>query len=777
MKNCLLLVSALCIFISSGFSQNDASKPIVQKPIYFDVSPPLKDMAKQPQEKADNSLKVIKNYFKPVEKSFGSDWVDPSLQKKYNSRATTLDSTIQNFDGNSNTQGYDPPDIFGQVGPNDYFALVNCHFTIFDKTGTVLQGPTSNSTMWNGMPNNMNGGDGVVMYDAQADRWFFAQLSYPTGQNLVMIAVSQTPDPTGSWYRWEYSFGYLPDYIKFGVWPDGYYMTANRFSGNTFSGTGQYVFDRAGMIAGNSTAQMLTFTLPASNPAYSLLPASCDGNFPPLGTPNYFVYMKPSYLGVYEFHVDWDTTSNSTFGNYLQLPVTAFNDNVSGIPQKGTSRLASTLADRLMYRLQFRKFSDHWGMVCNQTVVASSSVAGIRWYELQKTTGDWSVHQQSTYAPADGNHRWMGSIAMDSVGNIGLGFSISSSSMYPAIKYTGRLKNDPLNVLDLPEKGIVYGTASNNANDSNGECRWGDYSSLTVDPSDGMTFWYTQEYFTSMGSNWKTRVASFSLGSILSALVTATPDTLCIGDSTHLNTLVSGGSGTFTYTWTSVPAGFTSSLQNPVVAPAITTTYFVVVNDGSSSVSDSIVVNVNAHAAVYAGTNASYPNITPVFPLNNGSASNYSSLKWLTSGDGYFSIDTILTPVYFTGTQDKNNGGVLLTLKGYPLHPCADTATDTVFIRLTFPDGIAKPAPEAFDVTVIPNPSTGIFNLDIQGSKNVDINVRITDIEGKVVFQEQKKSVDQDYSKTIDLTDFPKGVYVIKVENEGQVITKKVVLR
>jgi hypothetical protein len=787
MKKAITFISSLAfvLFCMNVSAQQDAIKPEVKHPVYFDVSPPLRDMVKNSPEKADNTLKVIKNYFNARKnknkESFSSDWVDPLIQHIRTSMTTQQDSTIQNFLGNTNTQGYDPPDTYGQVGPNDYFALVNCHFTIYSKTGALLLGPVSNMTIWNGMPNNMNGGDGVVCYDAQADRWIFAQLSYPGSLNFEMIAVSQTPDPTGSWYRWEYAFlSTLPDYPKFGVWPDGYYMSVNRFDGasGNYLGTGQAVFDRNAMIAGDSSARMVYLTLPSSNNAYSCIPSSCDGGFPPLGTPNYFVYMNdaPDYLGVYQFHVDWTNTANSTFGNYLQLPVTTFNDNLPGIPQKGTSRLADALSDRLMYRLQFRDFSDHWSMVVNHTVNVGSNVAGIRWYELRKTTGDWSIYQQSTYAPADTNSRWMGSVAMDTAGNIGMGYSISSTNMYPAIKFTGRLQGDPLNTLDLPEKGIFYGTGSNTANDGGGICRWGDYSSATIDPSDGMTFWYTQEYLTSMGSSWKTRVASFSFKGMFNVLLTATPDTLCSGDSTHLNASASVGSGPFTYSWTSNPVGFTSNIKNPVVSPLVTTKYIVTITDSTFSKADSIIVTVNGLPTANAGANASYPNTAPSFPVA-GTATNYSNVKWLTAGDGYFNIDTVLSSVYFPGANDRHDGGVLLSLLAYPMTPCSDTATDTVFITLSFPLGVASGGAVPFDVNIVPNPSTGMFNLIVHGVSDMDLMIMITNLEGKAIFMDKDRPESQDYSKTIDITSFPKGIYMVKVQTDTQSITKKLVIQ
>jgi hypothetical protein len=780
MKKYFIFTGVLCFIISTGFTQTDISKPVVQKAIYFDVSPPLRDMIKTVPEKADNSWKVIKNYFnarKNNRETFSADWVDPLIQHKYQISTPAQDSTIQNFLGNTNTQGYDPPDTYGQVGPNHYFALVNCHFSIYDKTGTKLLGPTSTMTLWNGMPHNMNGGDGVVLYDADADRWLIAQLAYPAGYDLEMVAVSQTNDPTGSWYRWEYIFDCLPDYPKIGVWPDGYYMSVNRFGSSGYIGTGQAVFNRTKMLAGDPTAEMVYLTLSSSDPAYSLLPSSCDGTFPPSGTPNYFVYMNdgPDYLGVYEFHVDWTNPGNSTFGNYLQLPVTTFNDNLSGIPQKGTTRQAGTLSDRLMYRLQFRAFSDHWSMVCNHTVNVGSGVAGIRWYELEKPpSGLWAIHQQSTYSPSDGNCRWMGSAAMDTAGNIAIGFSISSANMYPAIKFTGRLKNDSLNAMTIPEKGIYYGTGSNDVNDGGGTCRWGDYSTLTVDPSDGMTFWYSQQYLTSMGSNWKTRIASFIF--LFTVHATATPDTICIGDSIQLNALTYGGTGTYTYSWTSLPAGFTSTIKNPVASPIITTKYIVAVTDTNTTKTDTIQVVVNGEPTANAGPNASYPNTTPSFPVS-GTATNYSSVKWLTAGDGYFTSDSTLNSIYYTGPNDRNYGGALLTILANPIRSCSDTTSDTVFIRLTFPVGVVHDASVGFDVSILPNPTNGLFNLVVRGSMDMELRVTISDMSGKTIFMDRDKPLTQEYSRAVDLTGFPNGVYFIKAQNDVHLITKKLVIQ
>ncbi len=775
MRSSLLLI-LFCI-LSAGYSFGQTG-PEIFKPVYFDVSPPLRDLVKTVPEKADNSWKVILNHFNAKKRQgaqFPSDWKDPLVRNDIKFRATSQDTIVANFDGNSNGQGYDPPDVTGQVGPDHYFALVNCHFSIYNKAGTKLLGPVGNSVIWNGMPGNMNGGDGIVMYDAAADRWFFSQLSYPSGYNYVMIAVSMTNDPTGSWYRWEYSFNGLPDYPKFGIWPDGYYMSVNRFPSG-YDGTGQAVFDRAAMIAGNASAQMLYFTLPASNNAYSLLPSSCDGAFPPTGTPNYFVYMNefPPYLGVFEFHVDWSNPSNSTFGNELRLPVSAFNSNLGGIPQKGTTTPAEVLSDRLMYRLQFRKFSDHWSMVCNHTVNAGSNIAGVRWYEMQKPNGNpWNVYQQSTYAPGDGNCRWMASTAMDTANNIALGFSISSSTMFPSIKYAGRMKNDVLNTMPLPERGIVYGTGSNTSMDGGSTCRWGDYSSMTVDPSDGTTFWYTQQYLAGMGTNWITRIASFNFFNILSVSATANPFSTCQGDTAYLNCLVAGGSGTYSYSWTSNPAGFTSTLKNPAAAPQVSTTFILSVSDGIKTVKDSVHLVVHKKATAFAGNDTIYCSYVPEFTVQ-GNATEYNETLWMTLGDGHFTDPMNPVTQYFPWVQDKLNG-VDLIFAAHSVSPCSGVSYDTVHISFDECTGV-NAISQDFTVSIRPNPSKGSIDLRMINPGTETVNIDITDLTGREIFRKTYPNPGNYVKDHLNLS-IPGGIYLMHIKTKTVARTEKIIIQ
>jgi hypothetical protein len=535
----LFLMLACCMEYS--LAQNPHTGPIVQTPVYFDVSPPLSEMVKNLPPQAETSWKdgIVKNEFNIRPKPAGKTpaWpTDPSLQTTNGPLIT--DTTLVNFDGNSNTQGYSPPDTHGDVGPNHYFQVVNCHYSIYSKTGALLLGPLANNSIFTGMSNNSNDGDAVVLYDEQADRWIFSQFSlptYPSGPFYQMIAVSATPNPTGVWYRYQYSFTNMPDYPKFGVWGDGYYMSMHIFASGTktYLGIGAVAYNRTLMLAGSPAATMVTFTKPASDEAFGWLPSDCDGPFPAGNPPNYFLYAynggSNDHLGIYEFHVDWNTTALSTFSNFLTLPVNAFTASLAGIPQQGTTVKLDVINDRMMSRLQYRSFGGYSTLVCNHTVDVST-VAGIRWYELRKTTGAWSVYQQGTYSPADNNSRWMGSIAMDSSGNIALGYSVSGSGLYPSIRYCGRKKNDALNQMTIAERGIMNGGGSQTDNGS----RWGDYSAMSCDPSAKSTYWYTQMYYaTTSGTGWKTRIASFRFTT--PPYVTTLAATAVAGTSATLN--------------------------------------------------------------------------------------------------------------------------------------------------------------------------------------------------------------------------------------------------
>jgi len=792
MKKHLTIFLSFLLLVVYAFAQEEVSKPIVIKASYFDISPPLRDMVKILPTPADLTWKnqVVKNFYDPRRNqptdSENTKVSDPYLQTWNGS--LNADTVVQSFDGLPNPQGYCPPDTDGDVGPDHFFQIVNCSFAVYTKTGTKLIGPLLNSSIFSGLPNNHNDGDGVVLYDENADRWLFSQFSlpnFPNGPFFEMVAISQTADPTGSWYRYQFQFSDMPDYPKLGVWPDGYYLTCNRFSaGSTnFMGTGAAALNRTKMIAGDPSAEMVYFTLPSNNDAYAVLPADCDGTFPAAGTPNYFTYFNnsPDRMDIRAFHVDWDNTANSTYNLEKQLPVNAFTPFPwsAGIPQKGTSVKVAAMGDRLMYRSQLRTFSDHLSIVACHSVNVGSGVSGIRWYELRKEgSNEWMVYQQGTYNP-DADNRWMGSIAMDSSGNIALGYSIASSTRYPSVYYTGRTSCDPLGEMTIAEGIIVDGTGSQTNTWSGNPSRWGDYSAMSVDPVQPSTFWYTQEYYKTVSDNsWKTRIGSISFANIFSVTTTADPDSLCLSDqgSTQLNAETCGGSGPFTYSWTSEPPGFTSTEKNPTASPVVTTNYICAVTDGNQTKTDTVLVTVLGSPSVFAGNDTSYCWYVPAFPLN-GVVDYYNSVKWTTLGDGNFNIDTLLNTLYFTGQGDRDLGHVTLVLTAFVTELCPDTVSDEIYIILDPCTGLPEVSAENLGISIQPNPAKNMVLLTIGGMKNNEILITISDMQGRAVLTERVEAAGKTLTRSIDVSQYRKGAYLVKVQTDKEIKTERMIVQ
>ena len=451
--------------------------------------------------------------------------------------APLMPTPVQSVEGVGNVNAVLPPDTNGDVGPNHFVQWVNLSFAVYSK-GTpstppaLLYGPAPANTLWSGFGGpceTRNDGDPIVRYDHLADRWVMSQLAIPNsffgllfGPFYECIAVSATPDPLGAYYRYQYSFTKLNDYPKMGVWSDGYYMTMNQYSAISLQWAGQGVvaFDRAKMLAGQPASAIYYDLAPVDMNLAGMLPADLDGPQPPAGSPAYFVQADddawgaaPDQLQIWKFHTDWISPAQSSFTRVAALPTAPFDSDLCGyarncIPQPGTTAKVDAISDRLMYRLQYRNFGTHETLVVNETVDADGTDhAGIRWYEIRNPGTAPVIYQQGTYAP-DSDHRWLGSAAMDSAGNIALGFSVSGAATFPSIRYTGRLATDPLNVMTLGEADLMVGTGSQLHTSG----RWGDYSSLVVDPVDDCTFWYTQEYYAVTSElGWQTRIGSFSL--------------------------------------------------------------------------------------------------------------------------------------------------------------------------------------------------------------------------------------------------------------------------
>ena len=447
---------------------------------------------------------------------------NPVLQNRL--AAPHMPGTQLNFDGIS-YPGVNcfcaPPDTNGAVGATQYVQIVNTGLQVFDKsTGASVLGPESIQSLWSGFggPCETFGlGDPVVAYDQMANRWVITEFaSFPPSYEC--IAVSQTSDATGAYNRYAFNMGstfgnFFYDYPKLSVWPDAYYMSINIFdaSGSSFLGPQPFAFDRTAMLAGNPATVISTGMLgPNDN---QLMPASLDGStLPPAGAPNPFTEIgsNASAWAVWRFHADFANPANSTFtkaGSLTPDPFTPLCPNTRAcVPQLGSNDGLDALGDRSMFRNAYRVLPNGQEALVGNMAVESNGVAGIRWWQIDNaTSGTPAFVQQSTYQP-DSTWRWMGSAAMDALGNLAIGFSASSPSINPQIRYAGRLAGDPPNTLDQGEVTLIAGTGSQIGTAN----RWGDYSSLTIDPTDDCTFWYTTEYYTTTSAfNWSTRIGSF----------------------------------------------------------------------------------------------------------------------------------------------------------------------------------------------------------------------------------------------------------------------------
>jgi hypothetical protein len=529
-------------------------KPVFTDAVAHDVSAPLSTLARGkpvavtprtfPEQGAPGASSAI-----------ASPTRDNAVQASAGTQA--IAAPLANFEGLSNQDNFDllgfrvnPPDPIGDVGPNNYVEVVNLTFRVFDKSGTPLIPATLLGTLWQGFAVDDcidPSGDGVVLYDQLAGRWILSQfttrgLDDPTRPFFNCVAVSTTGDPTGSYFRYAFSTGFnFPDYPKYGVWTDSYVITTREFGPTTEYGIGVYGLEKSKMLNGQP-ARAVSFFVDGNDPSLlplvgdGLLPADVDGKQKPMsdsaiplvGTQDDgAAYGATSdALNVWDLKVKWRSTPTASLVLKSQLPVDAFDSIFpcaptarDCLPQPGVSdpgRYLDILSyrQRPTWRLAYRNFKGYESLVTSQSVEAAPGQAGMRWYEIRRNlAGSYSVYQQGTYAPSDGVHRWMGSVAQDKFGDMALGYSVVNGvDVYPGIRYTGRLAGDPAGELGLGEGTIVNGSGVQLTTNS----RWGDYTSMNVDPVNDCTFWYVNEYYTAAGqassvAGWQTRIASFKL--------------------------------------------------------------------------------------------------------------------------------------------------------------------------------------------------------------------------------------------------------------------------
>jgi hypothetical protein len=779
-----LTIIAIFTFLSSGFTQEDVLRPTkVAKATYFDKTLPLTEMTLIVPGERDRSWKdglVESNYIKeiPIEPQTGKpeNFTDPVLQGFFGrngSRGPNL-----NFEGVGNLNGVYPPDTDGDVGPDHYFQMINLLFSIFNKNGQLLYGPVDNSTLWDGFIGawtGTNDGDPIVLYDQLADRWLSSQFAVSTSNGTFwqLIAISETPDPLGAWYRYAWEFDDMNDYPKLSVWNDGYYGTFRMFGSQVRGGVA--AFDREKMLVGDPDAEMVYLDLPSST--LEILCADVDGPAPPDDSPCYFVSLSLSAekLKVYEFDVDWENTANSTFTLQPLITVAPFAYNLSGISQPGTTQKLDDMADRLMFRLQYRNFGGYEAMVTNHTVNVSGH-AGIRWYEMRRETGDWYIYQQGTYSP-DNAHRWMGSVAMNGNGGIALGYAVSSSTIYPSIRYTGRTADAPLGEMNQQEWEIIAGTSSQtNIN------RYGDYSMMSVDPLDDSTFWFTQEY---MRGGWKTRIASFDFGPLLPPVVFAGNDTVVCETSGFLTRGVANHhTGVL---WTSSGTG--NFIPNPPIQ--LSSIYLRsnqdILNGGftlsltafgyepGSEASDDVYVAIKQIAEAFAGNDTviCYYHVLDV----DAKANYYSALVWTTDGDGTFDDPAILDATYTPGPFDIANGSVKLTLTAFSIDPCEEDKSDKMNVTIDACTGIETMVDKQLELNLVPNPAAGVFSVIVPGNNGQLFDIQIYDSFGDTIFTQRNIVKNGDLLKKINLSYHPDGIYFVRIQTGAKVQIGKIIMQ
>jgi hypothetical protein len=560
----VVLAAGLAVLVAAGATQTGSAAATKRGPTFgnavaFDTSKPVRDLPttgrapKKTPPPAGNGVTTPDGGYSLVEDGGPSAGRIGARIDGNATQATTaaIGAPLANFEGLSNQDNFNalarrvnPPDPVGDVGPNHYVEMVNLLVGVYSKSGTLLAGPTPIGNLWDGFAVSHcanDAGDPVVLYDQLADRWILSQFTTVGPEYWNCIAVSTAGDPTGTYYRYAFSTGLnFPDYPKYGVWTDSYVITTREFGPTVEYGIGVYALEKNKMINGEPHPRVVSFFLDGNDPDIlplvgdGLLPADIDGKqkpktdtaIPIVGTQDDGGGYGATFdaLNVWDLYVKWQATPTASISLKTQLSVASFDSifpcaptSRDCLPQPGIVDPAQYLdilsyRQRPTWRLAYRNFKDYEALVTNQSVEAAPGIAGARWYEIRRNeAGAYSVYQQGTYAPGDGVHRWMGSIAQDKNGNAALGYSVvNGTTVFPGIRYTGRLASDPPGTMPQGEGVIINGSGVQ----TNTNSRWGDYTSMNVDPVDDCTFWYVNEYYTAAGqasstAGWQTRIASF----------------------------------------------------------------------------------------------------------------------------------------------------------------------------------------------------------------------------------------------------------------------------
>ena len=531
MKNIFRIMLAAATLTGFGLvtacaasGQDSTSGPKVVYDVYHDTSLPVGEYPdERPLIPPGLRVKPLHVHALP-----GAELEEPDAAEQLFTLPQPSVSILKNFDGvadsaNGSVGLFVPSDSNLAVGATQVVEVINTAYQVFSKsTGASVQSARQISSIFTGVSGFCGQGasgtyaDPVVLYDRAAGRWVISIIAADskarTGNECV--AVSTSSNATGSYHRYVFSFGknVFNDYPKLGVWPDAYYASYNLFSPSTFLAAEACAYNRTAMLAGTAAAAICF----KNANEFTFLPSDLNGaTAPPAGEPNFFIDLfSTGALHLFKFHVDFTTPSNSKFTGPVTISVTPFTaacgtfTNGACIQQLGTTDLLDSLGDRLMFRLAYRNFGTHESLVVNHAAKTSVAASGVRWYEIRSPNTTPVIFQHGTLTSGS-TSLWMGSIAMDKLGDMALGFSESSSSIHPKIAFTGRTPSDPLGTMEGISL-IFAGSGSQTGGIVNGGDRWGDYTDMVIDPSDDCSFWYVNQYIPANGDfNFHTRLASF----------------------------------------------------------------------------------------------------------------------------------------------------------------------------------------------------------------------------------------------------------------------------
>ncbi len=615
---------------------------------------------------------------------------------EYGNDETTMQHTMGDVPGRApitnwlgqTASGFRPFDPSGAVGPNHYVQMINSTtFKVYNKTTGAVSLTATLGNLWS--PATANAGDPIVLYDKAADRWFLAQFGSSTDKKIY-IAISTTGDPTGSYYTYTFVSPAFPDYLKFSVWADGYYMTSNQAQK-------VFAFERTAMLAGTAGARAVytSFAPPQGTGFFVPLPGDAsDGTLPTVGTPcPIFSYSDNGWgtgysdaVNIYQMAVNWvPTTPTATITLSGNIPTATFdgtyNASWNDVSQPGTTQKLDGIGGVCMYRAQWKSWSGYNTIVLNWGVQISTSQRSIKWCELRQnqSTGAWTMYQEGIYTP-DADTRWMGSIAMDNNGSIAMAYLKSNATtIYPGLYYTGRRSCDPLGTLPITETTVIAGTGS-----QTGMNRVGDYAEMVLDP-DGITFWHTSEYMggATGGSAASTRIFSFQLASCSTAAnvnIAASSSAICTGASVTFTASPTNGGTAPSYQWqvnganvgTNSPTYTTATLTNGQIVTCVMTSNLAGVT-GNPATSNSITMTVAAPvvpAVSISGSTAICAGVSSTFtatPTNGGTTPSY---QWQVNG-----TNAGTNSATFTSSSLTNGQVVTCVMTSNATCPSPTTAT------------------------------------------------------------------------------------------------------